>query len=76
MKLLYIVWLASYLVRFRDEVNATWMAMLKPLGVAVVLVGLLILQPDFGSLVADPRDHRRHARGSAACTCRACSARC
>jgi cell division protein FtsW len=36
-------------VRFRDEVNATWPAMLKPLGVAVVLVGLLLLQPDFGS---------------------------
>jgi cell division protein FtsW len=50
VKLLYIVWLASYLVRFRDEVNATWKAMLKPLGVAVALVGLLILQPDFGSL--------------------------
>lgn len=50
VKLLYIVWLASYLVRFRDEVNATWKAMLKPLGVAVALVALLILQPDFGSL--------------------------
>jgi len=50
VKLMYVVWLASYLVRFRDEVNATWSAMLKPLGVAVVLVGLLILQPDFGSL--------------------------
>lgn len=49
VKLLYVVWLASYLVRFRDEVNATWPAMLKPLGVAVVLVGLLLLQPDFGS---------------------------
>src|SRR3546814_265305 len=49
VKLLYIVWLASYLVRFRDEVNATWPAMLKPLGVAVLLVGLLLLQPDFGS---------------------------
>lgn len=24
VKVLYIVWLASYLVRFRDEVNATW----------------------------------------------------
>jgi cell division protein FtsW len=50
VKLMYIVWLASYLVRFRDEVNATWIAMLKPLGVAVALVVLLILQPDFGSL--------------------------
>ena len=49
VKVIYIVWLASYLVRFRDEVNATWPAMLKPLGVAVLLVGLLLLQPDFGS---------------------------
>ena len=50
VKCMYIIWLASYLVRFRDEVNATWGAMLKPLGVAVGLVALLILQPDFGSL--------------------------
>jgi cell division protein FtsW len=49
VKVIYIVWLASYLVRFRDEVNATWLAMLKPLGVALVLVGLLLAQPDFGS---------------------------
>lgn len=49
VKVLFIVWLASYLVRFRDEVNATWPAMLKPLGVAVGLVALLLLQPDFGS---------------------------
>lgn len=50
VKLMYVVWLASYLVRFRDEVNATWVAMLKPIGVAILLVGLLIMQPDFGSL--------------------------
>ena len=50
VKLMYVVWLASYLVRFRDEVNATWVAMLKPIGVAILLVALLIMQPDFGSL--------------------------
>lgn len=49
VKVFFIVWLASYLVRFRDEVNATWIAMLKPLGVVVVMVGLLLMQPDFGS---------------------------
>jgi cell division protein FtsW len=49
VKVLYIVWLASYLVRFRDEVNATWPAMLKPLGVAALLIALLLAQPDFGS---------------------------
>ncbi|MGV8942130.1 MAG: putative lipid II flippase FtsW [Lysobacter sp.] len=50
VKLLYIIWLASYLKRFSEEVSATWKAMLKPLGVAVALMGLLVLQPDFGSL--------------------------
>jgi len=50
VKLLYIVWLASYLKRFSEEVTATWSAMLKPLGAAAVLVALLIAQPDFGSL--------------------------
>lgn len=50
VKVLYIIWLASYLVRFRDEVNATWAAMLKPIFVATGLAALLILQPDFGSL--------------------------
>jgi len=49
VKLLYIVWLASYLKRYSEDVAATWIAMLKPLGVAALLVGLLLLQPDFGS---------------------------
>ncbi len=49
VKLMYLVWLASYLVRFRDAVNATWPAMLKPLGVVAVLGGLLLVQPDMGS---------------------------
>jgi len=50
VKLMYIVWLASYLKRFSEEVTATWSAMLKPFAVAVGLVVLLVLQPDFGSL--------------------------
>jgi cell division protein FtsW len=49
VKLLYIVWLASYLKRYSEEVTATWGAMLKPLGVATALVVALLLQPDFGS---------------------------
>ena len=49
VKVLYIVWLSSYLVRFRDEGNATWQAMLKPVGVGGVLGVLLLLQPGFGS---------------------------
>ncbi|WP_058835527.1 putative lipid II flippase FtsW [Luteimonas abyssi] len=50
VKLMYIVWLASYLVRFRDEVNATWGAMIKPIVVAIVLMTMLLMQPDFGSV--------------------------
>ena len=49
VKLMYIVWLASYLKRFSEDITATWSAMLKPIFVAVGLVSLLLLQPDFGS---------------------------
>ncbi len=49
VKLIYIVWMASYLKRYSEEVTATWSAMLKPLGVAIALVALLLMQPDFGS---------------------------
>ncbi len=49
VKLLLIVWLASYVVRYRDEIGEKWSALLKPLGVAGFLVALLLLQPDFGS---------------------------
>ena len=50
VKLLMIIWLASYLVRFRDEVNGTWKAMLKAILVACVMGAiLLVVQKDFGS---------------------------
>lgn len=51
VKLLYIVWLCSYLKRYSEDVAVTWMAMLKPVGVVGMLVVLLLLQPDFGSSV-------------------------
>ena len=49
VKLLLIVWLASYLVRHRDEIGHRWKALLKPLGMAGGIVAFLLLQPDFGS---------------------------
>jgi cell division protein FtsW len=50
VKLMLIVWLSSYLARFRDEVSATWRAMIKVLVVACLLVGiLLVVHKDFGS---------------------------
>jgi len=51
VKLMLIVWLASYLVRYREQVQQKWLGMLKPLGVAAGLVGILLVQPDFGSAV-------------------------
>jgi len=49
VKLMMIVWLASYLVRHRDAIGDSWKALIKPVAVALVLVGLLLAQPDFGS---------------------------
>ena len=55
VKVLYIVWLSSYLVRFRDEVNATWPAMLKPLGVAGALAAGTIREFTVTAEEAAPR---------------------
>ncbi|KAA2284944.1 putative lipid II flippase FtsW [Arenimonas fontis] len=49
VKLLLIVWLASYLVRHRDEIGHRWKALLKPLLMSGGIVACLLLQPDFGS---------------------------
>lgn len=49
VKPMLIIWLSSYLVRYRDEIGRAWWPMLKPVGIAVVLVAMLLAQPDFGS---------------------------
>lgn len=49
VKVFLIVWLASYLVRHREQVQNTWWGLIKPLGIAGLTVMLLLLQPDFGS---------------------------
>jgi len=49
VKLMFIVYLASYLVRHRQAVQTRLFGVIKPLGIALVLVVLLLLQPDFGS---------------------------
>ncbi len=51
VKLMLIVWLSSYLVRHRDAIGDSWRALFKPLVVAGALVGLLLVQPDFGSAI-------------------------
>jgi cell division protein FtsW len=49
VKLMFIVWLSSYLVRYRDQIGMSLKALLKPIGIACALVALLLIQPDFGS---------------------------
>lgn len=49
VKLLLIVWLASYLKRYHQPLQESWRALLKPLGVLALLVAALLAQPDFGS---------------------------
>lgn len=49
VKLLLIVWLASYLVRHREQVQNQWWGLFKPICIAAVMVAMLLFQPDFGS---------------------------
>lgn len=49
VKLLFVFYLASYLVRQHNAVRTRFFGVIKPVGVAVVLVALLLAQPDFGS---------------------------
>lgn len=48
-KLFLVAYLASYLVRHRDAVQARLFGVVKPLGMAGLMVVLLLVQPDFGS---------------------------
>lgn len=50
-KFCLIVYLAGYLVRREAEVREKLIGFIKPIGIMVLLVGLLILEPDFGSVV-------------------------
>lgn len=51
VKLIVIVYLASYAVRFSIQLRTSLFGMLKPLAVVGVVVALLLAQPDFGSAV-------------------------
>jgi cell division protein FtsW len=49
VKLIIVVYIASYLVRHRESVETRFMGLIKPIVVAGAVVILLLLQPDFGS---------------------------
>ncbi|KAA9129724.1 putative lipid II flippase FtsW [Marinihelvus fidelis] len=49
VKLMFIIWVAGYLVRKQGQVRVSFVDTLKPLVLAGVLTGILLLQPDMGS---------------------------
>lgn len=49
VKLILVVYVASFLVRHRESVENTFWGLLRPIIVAGVIVLLLLAQPDFGS---------------------------
>lgn len=50
-KLYFFSYLAGYLVRKRDEVKENFMGFVKPIIVFVVYAGLILMQPDLGTVV-------------------------
>ena len=51
VKLIVVVYMASYLVRHRDNLQTRLFGVIKPIGIAVVLMAMLLAQPDFGSAI-------------------------
>ncbi|GGY27000.1 putative lipid II flippase FtsW [Rhodanobacter panaciterrae] len=49
VKLILVVYIASYLVRHRESVETRFLGLFKPVMVAGVIVLMLLAQPDFGS---------------------------
>ncbi|NMW24382.1 putative lipid II flippase FtsW, partial [Rhodanobacter denitrificans] len=49
VKLILVVYVASYLVRHRENVETKFLGLFKPVLVAGMIVLLLLAQPDFGS---------------------------
>ena len=51
MKLFFILYLASYLERFQEQVKTQWMGFIKPCLVLFFMIVLLLGEPDFGTSV-------------------------
>ena len=49
VKPVLVIYMASYLVRHRERLQQSLFEVLKPLGIAAVLMAMLLVQPDFGS---------------------------
>ncbi len=51
VKLILVIYIASYLVRHREDVETRFLGLFKPVMVAIVIVLPLFMQPDFGSAI-------------------------
>lgn len=51
VKLTVVLYIAGYLIRRQAEVQSQWSGFIKPLILLAVIVVLLLLEPDFGSVV-------------------------
>jgi cell division protein FtsW len=50
-KVLLVMFFASYLSRRHEELKSSWKGVFKPLMILAAVVGLLLLEPDFGGSV-------------------------
>lgn len=50
-KILVVIYMSSYLTRHLEEVRTSWSGFIKPLAVLMLVAVLLLLEPDFGSVV-------------------------
>lgn len=51
VKLCIIAYMAGYLVRQNDQVKTSFAGFIKPIGVVIVIAGLLLLEPDYGACI-------------------------
>lgn len=51
MKIFFVIYLASYLERFQEQVKTQWMGFIKPCILLCIVMLLLLGEPDFGTSV-------------------------
>jgi cell division protein FtsW len=50
-KMAFVIYLAGYIHQWQVELQQSWGAFIKPLGLMALLMFLLLLEPDFGAVV-------------------------
>ncbi len=50
-KVLFVVYMAGYFARYQGQITNKYSALLRPVAVTVVVCGLILKEPDFGTVV-------------------------